>query len=297
MNSTTIYDLAIDFLLWVVLALLVGLLGSVLLEYFKRPKDADTEIPPKRPKPLLVTLVVLVIVVFVSIAVLSTVRDKKKGQQPSPPGPAVPTEQGMPIAPQTIPTVTPMSKVNEIARDDFGSPASGWDTIREANGASGYDNGKYFIDLNHRVLFLTLWEDGGPEVDNAVLEIDALGPLNQSGATQGLGFGWQKDWKGTTYAFTVDSAGQCRVSESVDRSGWHTVLEGESLQLDPDAPYHTLRAEIRNSYLRGFVDGHLCIEAALPSYQRGFVGLVAMPNTETNRDRFLFDEFRIFEAP
>jgi len=297
MNSTTIYDLAINFLVWVVLGLLLSLLGSVLWASIARPKDADTEKSSKRLKPLLVTLVALIFVVFVSIAVLSTVRDKLEEQQTSPSGPTVPTDQGAPIAPQAVPTVTPMSKVNEIARDDFGSSSSGWDTIRESYGTSGYDNGKYFIDLNSGVLFLTLWEDGGPEVDNAVLEIDILGPLNQPGATQGLGFGWQKDWKGTTYAFTVDSAGRCRVRESVEKGGWYTVLEGEPLQLDPDAPYHILRAEIRNSYLRGFVDGHLCIEGRLLNYQRGFVGLVAMPNTKTNRDRFLFDEFRIFEAP
>lgn len=297
MNSTMIYDLGIKFLEIVVLGLAVSLVAAVLWEKIERLRKANTEKSSSQLKRLLFILAALILIAFAGIAVLSAVRDRLP-QGPTPPsGPTVPTDQVTPIAPQAVPTVTPMSKVNEIARDDFGSPASGWDTISETNGASGYDNGKYFIDLNGRVLFLTLWEDGGPEVDNAVLEIDILGPLNQPGAAQGLGFGWQKDWRGATYAFTVNSVGQCRVYETVDKGGWRTISAGELSQFAPDAPYHILRAEIRNSYLKGFVDGHLCIEAALPSYQRGFVGLVAMPNTETNQDRFLFDEFRIFEAP
>lgn len=215
--------------------------------------------------------------------------------------PLVPTEKPPPPTPlpatSPAPTVTRMASVDNIARDSFDSPDSGWDIINESYGSSGYDNGKYFIDLFEARLFLALWEHVGSKVDNTVMEVDILGPLNRPGQAQGLGFGWQKDWKGTTYAFTVNGSGRCNVLEAVDKGGWHSAASGQLSQFDSNTLYHSLRAVIRNFQLQAYVDGELCITHPVPGYSQGYVGVVASPNSETNKDRFMFDEFRIYQIP
>jgi hypothetical protein len=95
----------------------------------------------------------------------------------------------------------------------------------------------------------------------------------------------------------VDGSGVCKVLEANSDKKWALADSGKLGLFDATSAYHTLRAVIRNFELRAYVDGELCITHMVSGYKQGYVGLVASPNTQTHRDRFLFDEFRIYEIP
>jgi hypothetical protein len=80
---------------------------------------------------------------------------------------------------------------------------------------------------------------------NGVLSVDVLGPFGEGGADeQGLGFGWQKDWQGSTYAFTIAYDGTCKFLEA--RDGWFEREIGKIENFNPGKRFHTVMVVVRN---------------------------------------------------
>lgn len=275
-------------------------LGRVILLFDKSRQ------PPRWTKRWWMTFsgLCLGLILSVILAALAATRiqnidssNPKPGSIPTPIASPSATPEASPLSTPKAPTITPMSKDDESKRDNFGSASSGWDIINESYGSSGYKDGKYFIDLSEYRLFAALWQGVGPLVDNMVLEVDILGPFGTPGMAQGLVFGWHKDWQGTTYAFTVDGAGQCAVASAVNKGGWHKLASGTLQEFDPDESFYTLHAVIRNRKLQGYVNGDLCIEYRIPDYKPGYIGVAASPDPVSKQGQFEFDEFRFYQIP
>ena len=189
----------------------------------------------------------------------------------------------------------------EIWRDDFSSASSGWDDYSREGFVTGYGDGRYFIDISSGVdvLFLSVWRRPGL-LDNGVLEVDILGPFGEDGAAlQGLGFGWRNNWEGSTYAFVVNSSGDCLFLEASSTAegavAWQGQAWGNVEGFQAHRTYHTLRVQIRSTEAIGYVDGSFCVACRMPRYRAGYVGVVA--SASYGRGTSYFDEYRVFRLP
>jgi hypothetical protein len=218
------------------------------------------------------------------------------GITPTPPG----AKPIMPIASEpTVPTLQlgptpfPVSALDEVRRDDFSRP-TGWDNYSTQDAATGYEAGKYFIQLSDYFLFLSIWKDAGI-IDNAILQVDVLSQQGAGDYQQGIGYGWRRGWEGSTYAFVVDGLGNCMFKEA--NNGWYTRESGRVPDYDKARSYHTLRVYIRYNEAIGYVDGEFCAKYAMPNYASGYVGVVAAPNASSESGKYYFDEYRIYRTP
>ena len=200
-----------------------------------------------------------------------------------------------PIVPVSLPGPTPfpVSALDEVRRDDFSKP-TGWDNYSTQDATTGYEAGKYFIQMSDYFLFLSIWKDAGI-VDNAVLQVDVLNQPNADDHQQGIGYGWRHGWEGSTYAFMVDALGNCMFKEA--NKGWYTRKSEHAVNYDKEKSYHTLRVYIRYDEAIGFVDGEFCAKYTMANYVPGYVGVAAAPDTSSKRGKYYFDEFRIFRTP
>lgn len=192
------------------------------------------------------------------------------------------------------PTPIAVTAADELFRDDFSSATSDWDSYAKANASTGYEDGRYFIDLDMMgVLWLSVWKKPA-KIDNGILQVDIQGPLGESGAReQGLAFGWRQKWEGSTYAFTVNVDGVCSMVEAI--GGWYTRATGSLKDFNAAKPYHTLRVQIRGREAVGYVDGTFCVAYEMENYHSGYVGVVA--SGWEGKGKSYFDEFRIFRLP
>lgn len=199
----------------------------------------------------------------------------------------------VPIIPD--PTAISVSIQDEIKRDDFSSENTGWNNYSKSDVATGYENGRYFIQVAKKLLFLSVWTKAGM-IDNGILQVDIYGPFESTGYAQGLGFGWHSGWEDNNYAFTIDGNGTCLFWEySID--AWFTKVQGKTESFDINRGYHTLKVEIRGSEAIGYVDGTFCAMYKMPNYKQGLVGVVASPSATIGSGKFYFDEYRIYRIP
>jgi hypothetical protein len=191
------------------------------------------------------------------------------------------------------PTPYPVSGLALIRSDDFSSQSSQWDNYTEPTSDTGYEAGKYYIELSTNALFLSTWKKA-KDFENGVLSVDVLGPFGEGGAVkQGLGFGWHKDWQGSTYAFTIDYEGNCKFLEAQD--GWIEKEIGKIDNFDSGKPFHTVMVIIRNGEAIGYVDNQFCAIYNMPNYTSGHVGVVA--SMWDGNGKAYFDEYRMYKLP
>lgn len=197
------------------------------------------------------------------------------------------------------PTPWPLSSSDLILRDDFSSSDSEWDNYATEDSATGYESGRYFIEWfspaeSHGPIFFSIWKKTA-NLDSGSLQVDILGPFGEMGAVQqGLAFGWRHGWEGSTYCFTIQSAGTCEFMESSDRQ-WRSQKTGTIDGFDPKQGYHTLRVDIRHTEAIGYVDGRFCAAFDIPDYRPGYVGVVAQ--IWQGGGKAYFDEYRIYQLP
>lgn len=258
------------------------------------PKDYKPPSPKFNFRPIVIVTVLSVFVVLPSVFFLArSYLQPPTGQVISLPTPAL--EVNTSITPTPGPTPISLGTADEIRRDDFSSTNTGWDNYSTSKVATGYDNGRYFIQLSDFVLFLSVWKQAGM-IDNGVLQVDVIRPSDGNEfSTQGIGFGWQNGWEGSTYAFEIDWAGNCKFLEAFD--GWRVLTSSKITGFEKNRNYHTLRVYIKGDEATGYVDDVYCAKQTLTNYQRGYVGVVASPSISTESGKFYFDEYRIFRLP
>lgn len=194
------------------------------------------------------------------------------------------------------PTSIPISQLREVMRDDFASQ-TGWSTYSDNDGGAGYEERKYYVQVNKSLLFISSWRNGGIR-DSGIFQVDVLGPFDGEnlGAAQGIAFGWQGSYrKGITYAFIVDSAGVCRFLEGREQ-GWFLTGSVEVKDFNKTRGYHTMRVYVRNNEASGYVDDVFCGTYRMRHYNAGYLGVVAAPGGQ-GKGKYFFDNFRIYDVP
>lgn len=209
-----------------------------------------------------------------------------------------PTVEVMVLVPTTtpMPTMVSLSSLSLLKSDDYSSTDSEWDYYYNADGSTGYEDGKYFIELNKRILFLSVWGGGGQHKDG-VFQTEILGPLDPTGIIrQGIGVGWQTGWTNKVYATTVDNNGFCHIYENVDKTRWVSRFSRIAHDFDDALDSHILTLVIDESGKASvYVDDIFCAEYTLDDYEGGRVGVVALGSKDGGKA--YFDNYQIYSAP
>jgi hypothetical protein len=256
-----------------------------------KTRPAPHHPPTRRFNPLWIGAGVIGIGLLVGLLALL----RGPGEIPSTPtdqpaSPPLTSATAPPVAsPILDPTLVSSSILTALRVDDFSSSDSGWDDYQHAQGWTGYQNGRYLIDLDDRRFFLSVWSMAN-DADNTVLQVDVLGPWDDSAVlSQGIGFGWHAEWAGTAYAFTVDPNGECRFWDNTADTDWITKQAGSVAGFDEGLSQHTVAVVIENGEALGYVDGVFCTRYALASYEPGVPGVVALgPGKATFDDYFVY---------
>lgn len=199
--------------------------------------------------------------------------------------------------PTPLPTMIPLGDLTLLKADDFSSTSSEWDNYSNSDGATGYEAQKYFIDLDKRILFLSVWGGGG-QYNEGVFQVEVLGPLDSRGISrQGIGVGWQTGWTNQVFGATVNYAGQCHIYENIDKNRWRSVVSSQSIQgFDNTKSSYVITVVIdKSNNASVYVDDIFCAKYMLEDYSGGRVGVVALGSAEGGLA--YFDNFRIFSTP
>jgi hypothetical protein len=187
---------------------------------------------------------------------------------------------------------------NLLFKDDFSSTSSGWDSVRETDGITDYENGAYRIQIN------TLGTDNGmsywasPGLESQLpgdvrIEVDAT----QNGGPDDNDFGvicryTTTDDKPSFYQFMVTSDGY--VGIVLVSSGNQQMISSDKLQpsdaIKQGPTLNHVRADCVGNTLTMYVNGQKVATTTDTTLTKGDVGLIAGTYTEAGTD-ILFDNF------
>ena len=197
-----------------------------------------------------------------------------------------------------------VSVIKEERVDDFSSPGTGWDVIKnDSTGTADYSgDGTYQIAVNGEKFYAGMWEELGIiDAGDFALQVKALGPWGeQSVREQGIVIGWNSDVDIATYAFTLTSSGECKFRKRMpdvtglnrEKGIWLLEANEKISNLDTNKAAHELLLVKKDSTLTGHVDGQLCGQYTMADFDGGFVGVAML-----GPGKSAFDDFAIFSVP
>lgn len=184
---------------------------------------------------------------------------------------------------------------NILFQDDFSSSSSGWDTIRDTEGITDYENGSYRIMVNKPSF--SFWSNPGlgdklpGDVRVEVEVTKTAGPdVNDFGVI--CRYKTENDLA-NFYQFVVTSDGYVGIVK-VSASDQTVLTSGgkliESTAVNKSAAMNRIRAECVGSALTLYVNGQQVDSVTDTSFTTGDVGLIAGTYEESGTD-MLFDNF------
>ena len=178
-----------------------------------------------------------------------------------------------------------------LFKDDFSSPASGWDHTKYAEGIMDYDSGSYRMLVN--ALQANFWSTPQKDFTNVRIEVDA-GKLAGPDENR-IGLICRSDGK-SYYFFIISSDGFYGMG--IFKNG-QTALLGQSEMVSSDkirtgVAVNHLRADCIQDELAFFVNGSQLADIHDPTLQHGDVGLLAGTFDKPGVD-IVFDNFVVLE--
>jgi hypothetical protein len=184
---------------------------------------------------------------------------------------------------------------NVLFQDDFSSTSTGWDSVRDAEGVTDYENGGYRIYINKTSF--SFWANpglGSSLPGDLRIEVDATksaGPdVNDFGVICRYSL---VDEKANFYQFVVTSDGYVGIVK-VTQSDQQVITAGEQLlessAVNKGNASNKIRAECIGSTLTLYVNGSQVDSVTDTSFTSGDVGLIAGTYEEAGTD-VLFDNF------
>ncbi len=180
------------------------------------------------------------------------------------------------------------SSSNILFQDDFSDPGSGWDSIRDGDGVTDYENGGYRFLINLPNWWF--WTTPSLHFTDVRLEVETTKLSGPDVNEFGLICRYQDP--DNFYFLTISSDGFYGVSKFVD--GEETLIGMESLQSNPailqGEASNRLRADCVGSRLTLFVNDQVLAEVEDGDFSSGDVGMIAGTFDEPGTD-VLFDNF------
>jgi hypothetical protein len=195
---------------------------------------------------------------------------------------------GLPSIPTSLPSIASGSI---LLKDDFSSPASGWDHTKYAEGIMDYDSGSYRILVN--ALQSNFWATPHKDFNDVRIEVDAGkfgGPEENR-----IGVICRSDGR-SYYFFIISSDGYYGLG--LFSNGKAVLLGQSSMQssekINTGTAVNHLRADCNGDDLVFYVNGSSLIEVHDPTLHHGDVGLLAGSFDQPGVD-IVFDNFEVIK--
>lgn len=215
--------------------------------------------------------------------------------EPTPVNISVPTAEPSPVS-TPGPTLIP---IQQWTNETTFTVAQGWDLLVDEDGETGFESGEFYIrNKKNNLVYISLWKAVGGNIGNAVISVDLARPsLGDSPEAAGVVFGWQPSSQGNTYAFLVEKNGRCKFREE-SYNAWPSVSQGQVDNFLTQKETHTVTVVLENGHAYGFVDGTYCDDYLMPSYEPGYIGVVAHSgNSQEDGSKGYFDNARFANLP
>lgn len=184
-----------------------------------------------------------------------------------------------------------------LFQDDFSSSFSGWDSIRDDEGITDYENDGYRIFVNKtKYMFWSNPGLGDKLPGDVRVEVAATRNTGPDDGDFGVLCRYSEtDDVSNFYQFMVTSDGYAGILKVIN--GDQTVISGDGNLLQDGAiktgfETNQVRAECVGSSLKLYVNGTLVVEVEDSDLASGDVGLVAGTDENTGTD-ILFDNFKV----
>ena len=195
---------------------------------------------------------------------------------------------GLPAIPASVSAVP---SGTTLFKDDFSSPASGWDHTKYAQGIMDYDGGGYRILVN--TLQANFWSTPHKYFSDVRMEVDA-GKLAGPDENR-IGLICRSDGK-AYYFFIISSDGYYGLG--IFMNGQAALLgQSEmqaSLKINTGMAINHLRADCNGDDLTFYVNGTKLADIHDPTLQHGDVGLLAGSFNQPGVD-IVFDNFVVIK--
>jgi hypothetical protein len=189
---------------------------------------------------------------------------------------------------------TPMSSVPAgtiLFKDDFSSPASGWDHTKYAEGIMDYDGGDYRILVN--ALQANFWSTPHKDFTDVRIEVD-VGKLAGPDENR-IGLICRSSGK-SYYFFIISSDGYYGLG--IFTNGQAALLGQSEMQssnkINTGAAVNHLRADCNRNDLAFYVNGSQLADVHDPTLHHGDVGLLAGTFGQPGVD-IVFDNFVVMQ--
>lgn len=193
--------------------------------------------------------------------------------------------------PSLAPSSTKGPTGTVLFKDDFSSPASGWDHTKYAEGIMDYDGGGYRMLVN--ALQANFWSTPHKDFTNVRIEVDA-GKLAGPDENR-IGLICRSDGK-SYYFFIISSDGYYGMG--IFKNGQTALLEQSEMasndKIKTGVAVNHLRADCNQDELTFFVNGSQLADIHDPTLQHGDVGLLAGTFDKSGVD-IVFDNFVVLE--
>jgi hypothetical protein len=198
--------------------------------------------------------------------------------------------------PTPVPTLIP---IQSWTHETEFSVAQGWDILVDADGEAGFEDGKFFIaNKKKNLLYISLWDELGGNVNNAVFSVDLIEPgKSEAPNAAGLVFGWGPDSEDPTFAFLVTEDDGCEFRQE-SNNRWTRVSQGQTSNFNQQQESHTVSVVIKDGHAYGFVDGLYCDDNVFPLYEAGYIGVAALSGIDQeDGSKGYFDNARFANLP
>ena len=191
---------------------------------------------------------------------------------------------GLPAIPASVSAVP---SGTTLFKDDFSSPASGWDHTKYAQGIMDYDGGGYRILVN--TLQANFWSTPHKDFSDVRMEVD-VGKLAGPDENR-IGLICRSDGK-AYYFFIISSDGYYGLG--IFTNGQAALLGQSEMQPSPKIntgmAINHVRADCNGDDLAFYVNGSQLADVHDPTLQHGDVGLLAGSFNQPGVD-IVFDNF------
>jgi hypothetical protein len=190
-----------------------------------------------------------------------------------------------------LPSITaPVSAIpsgTTLFKDDFSSPASGWDHTKYEEGMKDYDSGGYRILVN--ALQVNLWSTPHKDFSDVRIEVDAgklagpdenrIGLICRSNGSSYYFFIMSSDGY---YGLGIFTGGQAALLGLSEMQSSDKIITGTAI--------NHLRADCNGDDLAFYINGSKLADVHDPTLQHGDVGLLAGSFNQPGVD-IVFDNF------
>ncbi len=186
--------------------------------------------------------------------------------------------------------VVHVSPPNDVGyADDFSDESSGWEVSKWPGGSQGYDNGRYFIDIDGPDIFA--WSNPNEEFTDVIIDVDTILQSSAGDNNSGVICRYRDDRN--YYLFEIDAQGFYSISAFIARR-WEVLSDwtaSESIRTGVGAQNH-LRIECIGDTLGFAVNGELLVEIQDDRLADGNIGLSASTYSRGGA-RVLFDNVQV----